>query len=119
MRRRVCAYCGDRTGKGDALELTLRGSRGEVIALRWHLDRCADVDEHHQAIADAVALPDGVAGDRAAMDAYRAIRDRAAARGDVRDVVDIVRDFPTGRWTLRGAGAWGLVSERRGRGVGK
>lgn len=126
MKRRVCLFCGKRTGADDALELVMRGTRGEVITLRWHMvdhpsgaGPCAALDPLHDPMADALSLPDGPEGDRAAMDAYKALRDRAAERGvdHLRDAIEVTRDFPAGRWTLKGDGdRWGLLTERRVRG---
>ena len=122
MKRRVCLYCGKPTGRGDALELVMRGTQGETITLRWHTTAhpggtgmCAALDPMHDAVADALRLPDGPDGDRAVMDAYKAVRDRAAERGEahLRAAVEITRDFPAGRHTLKGPGLrWGLLTER-------
>lgn len=121
--RRACVLCGQPTGRDDALELALHLDGGAVVVVRWHMTphpsgagSCASLDPMHDPLADALSMPDGQAGDLAAIAAYNAIRDRAADRGPdhLRAAVEVRRDYPTGRWTLRGDGLrWGLLSRRR------
>lgn len=121
-----CAHCFKpiRQGGPDVLVVQMRGWRGETIELRWHLpdtsipglvqSACAETDDLHMALADALNQPDGHDSDRATEVAYMAIRDRAAAEGvDVlRGVVHVRTDIP-GPKTLRGPGlTWGRLAPR-------
>ncbi len=111
----LCAWCREYARPGSAIEPTLQGPSGEVIALRWHLDRCAEEDPLHAILADALGAPDGPQSDADTLRAYIAIRDRAAGFGvaTLRGVVDVRADFARGSRTLRGPGlAWGRITER-------
>lgn len=93
---------------------------GSEIRLHWHLDgtpgeTCADRDELHQRIADALGLP-GVAGDEAACVEYLALRQAIIERHGVsalRGCIDVRHDYNGRRFTLRGPGeAWGKLTPR-------
>lgn len=115
-----CVWCGEPVGHyggPTVLDVQLHRPRAECVLLRWHLEpECAAADPLHDALADALALPDDATGDAAAGAAYLAIVKRAREKGaeHLRAVVDVRRDFPTGSSTLRGPGLlWGVRSRRQ------
>lgn len=121
MSRKVpprCVFCGDRIRKQgpDVLQIVISKPKAEAICLRWHLTRgCADRDPMHQQMADALSEMDP-GGEHAMTTIYFDIVKRAARKGaqHLRAVIDVKRDLPFGRLTLRGPGLqWGTLNPRR------
>lgn len=111
-----CCLCSEFVRRGpDRFELVLDEKGGPKVSLFWHIG-CAEIDQLHLAFADAVRTPSTEENDDRVARAYLAILDRIAGEvgaGGLRACVDVSRDIPSRRETMRGAGlAWGRRSPR-------
>ena len=109
-----CLLCGSPVhDRGEhVFALDIRDPDGARIVLRWH-PSCAQADALHLRMADALGLPDDQT--EATTAAYVALWERALKRGTDHLVaaIDIRRDVPSMKVTMRGAGdAWGRLSRR-------
>ena len=115
-----CCWCGGNVsrvaGEMFALSINGHGGKGEKVVLYWHARACLAADPLHDQWATAHSLPDGPEGDAACRAAYLAIRDRVAERfgsEGLRGCIDIRKDMPDPKQTLRGPGrSWGRATSR-------
>ena len=116
----ACIYCGHTVARyGDSVfSLRLGKPGGECVELRWHMESCAESDQLHMALAEALNQDDGPDGDDEVARLYLRLLDRTAERGvaALRASVDVRRDTTDTGVTLRGDGLlWGRRSARVGR----
>lgn len=111
-----CCLCSEIVRRGpDRFELVLDEKAGPKVSLYWHIG-CAEIDRLHLAFADAVRTPSTQENDDQVAVAYLAILDRIAGESGaagLRACVEVHRDIPSRRETMRGAGLnWGRRSPR-------
>lgn len=113
----LCIHCGcavsPRALDEGAHVVSLGSPRDARVELIWHSVDCAGDDAAHDIIADALALPDGAAGDALTYEAYVQVCDIAEQRHGVEGVRHAVRVLVDTRkpgFTLRTRARWGRLA---------